>query len=64
LPISADRAQELYPYMFLLPDGNLVDAGPGDTSFLLTSTWTWWGETPRLHGPSLRLRRRVARARR
>lgn len=38
---SATLAQSLYPYMFVLPDGNLVDAGPADARILVTSNWTW-----------------------
>lgn len=43
---SADRQQALYPYMFLLPDGNLVDAGPGAARMLKSSNWTWAGTLP------------------
>lgn len=42
---------ELYPYMFLLPDGNMVDAGPGIAYILLTSNWTWNHTNP-LPSPS------------
>ena len=44
---SAERCQQLYPYMFVLPDGDLVEAGPGtnttictDMRILHTSNWT------------------------
>ncbi len=30
-----------YPYMFVLPDGNLVNAGPGDTQLLLRPSYQW-----------------------
>ena len=43
---SSTRQQVLYPYMFVLPDGRLVDAGPGPTSFLDPSTWEWLGSIP------------------
>ncbi len=39
---SATRQQVYYPWMFLLPDGNLVDAGHGESRILISSpTWTW-----------------------
>ena len=38
--------------MFVLPDGNLVDAGPGQTSFLDPSTWTWSGQILEPSGPN------------
>lgn len=43
---TASRDQWVYPFMFLLPDGRLVDAGPRDTSFLDPATWTWSGSIP------------------
>ncbi|MCH8270062.1 MAG: DUF1929 domain-containing protein [Planctomycetes bacterium] len=42
----ADREQWIYPFMFVLPDGRIVDAGPRDTSFLDPATWTWSGSIP------------------
>ncbi|MBX3402419.1 MAG: DUF1929 domain-containing protein [Phycisphaeraceae bacterium] len=42
LESSATRVQEVYPFMFVMPDGRLFDAGPHrDTFFLDLSTWTW-----------------------
>lgn len=42
LMTSATRVQEVYPFMFVMPDGRLFDAGPHrDTFFLDLSTWTW-----------------------
>ncbi|MCH9058219.1 MAG: DUF1929 domain-containing protein [Planctomycetes bacterium] len=52
LLVSANRQQKLYPYMFVLPDGRLVDAGPGPTSFLDPSTWFWSGQIPEPPGPN------------
>jgi len=40
---SAQRLQPLYPYMFVLPSGWLIDAGPGETRLLNPNTWTWGG---------------------
>ena len=56
---SADRHQpDLYPYMYVLPDGNLVDAGPGETRMLDASTWTWAGAIAATGGPVRRARPR------
>lgn len=43
LESSATRVQEVYPFMFVMPDGRLFDAGPyQSTHFLdILSTWTW-----------------------
>lgn len=38
---NANRQQPLYPYMFVLPNGSLIDAGPGQTRLLDPATWTW-----------------------
>ncbi|MBX3405688.1 MAG: hypothetical protein KF869_02890 [Phycisphaeraceae bacterium] len=39
---SATRVQEIYPFMFVMPDGRLFDAGPNRyTHFLDPATWTW-----------------------
>ena len=48
---SATLRQPLYPCMFVLPDGNLHDAGAGfegDSRILVSSssTWTWGPELP------------------
>ncbi len=39
---AAQRVQDLYPFMFVMPDGRLFDAGPqNDTRFLDLDTWEW-----------------------
>ncbi|HRQ72878.1 MAG TPA: hypothetical protein PLU35_07615 [Phycisphaerales bacterium] len=38
---SAERQQTLYPFMFVLPSGWLIDAGPGQTRLLNPNTWSW-----------------------
>jgi len=39
---SAGRLMTLYPFMFVLPDGRIVDAGPDTTTRVLDpNTWTW-----------------------
>lgn len=39
---SAQRVQDPYPFMFVMPDGRLFDAGPqNDTRFLDLDTWQW-----------------------
>ncbi len=43
VPASAQAYQPLYPYMFVVPDGNVFDAGPYgfQTRVLNLLTWTW-----------------------
>ena len=46
---SASRKMALYPYMFVLPNGKLFDAGPERTTRTLdiqTGQWTVVGESP------------------
>jgi hypothetical protein len=43
---SANRVQPEYPHMYVLPDGNVLDAGIGESGrgesrVLSSSTWTW-----------------------
>jgi len=38
---SAQRLQPLYPYMFVLPSGWLIDAGPAQTRLLNPTNWMW-----------------------